>query len=190
MDDLELEKYVDIVFKTPFGAIMRMKNGAAIVLRDNRAEVISSLENYHIKYKDDTRTWTQLTSDEDKRQVYAANAAALSEIKWRDVETALEAARNLEAAAKRKSLIDSLVDLPKEIFGAIIVFPLVILILWTATFGANYYFGIQQSHLLNGAIGGLAAGIFGRYIKNPGRVVIIAGVLGYLVCGLVFWKFG
>jgi formylmethanofuran dehydrogenase subunit C len=51
MDDFELEKYVDCVFKTSFGAILRMENGGAIIIRGNAAEILPSLEEYHVKYK-------------------------------------------------------------------------------------------------------------------------------------------
>jgi hypothetical protein len=70
MDDLELEKNVDYVFKTPSGGILRMKNGAAIIIRGNDAEILSSLDEYHVKYKDNTSTWNELTNDQDKNKLY------------------------------------------------------------------------------------------------------------------------
>ena len=89
MDDLELEKFVDYVYRKPSGGILHLKNGAAIIIRDNVAEILSSLEEYYAKYKDDSSTWNELTNDQDKKKLYHANAAALTKIKWAEVENVI-----------------------------------------------------------------------------------------------------
>jgi hypothetical protein len=117
MNDLELEKYVDYVFKTPSGGIVRVKTGGAIIIRGNDAELLSSLEDYHDKkyksVKDDTRTWKELTDVAAKTKFLKANAASLRRIKWIEVEAAqehdpreLSVGRELEASERRKRVID------------------------------------------------------------------------------------
>jgi hypothetical protein len=59
MDDSELKKLVDYAYRTPSGGILHLKNGAAIILRNNVAEILPSLEEYHAKYKDDSSTWSE-----------------------------------------------------------------------------------------------------------------------------------
>jgi hypothetical protein len=193
MDDLELEKNVDYVFKTPSGGILRMKNGAAIIIRDNDAEILSSLEEYHEKHEDNAFTWNELTNDQDKRKLYEANAAALKKIKWIEVEAVVAAAQKLEAAEKRKSLV-ALLDVRNMLDGlssVIVSFPLIIFVIWGSTFGLEYYFGGELSIIWKCFIAGLAAACMSRCVpKNPGRVTFIMAAFGYLVIGLVIWIFG
>jgi len=190
MDDFELEKFVDYVYKTPSGGILHLKNGAAIIIRGSDAEILSSLEEYHVKYKDNTSTWNELTNDQDKKKLYQANAAALTKIKWIDVEAAVEAARKLEAAEKRKSAMLQGRTLLNDLLNFIVSLPLVIFIIWGISFGVERYFGAGLSHLQIGAIGGIAAGCMSRCVpKDPGRVTFIMAAIGYLLIVLVIWKF-
>jgi hypothetical protein len=190
MDDFELEKFVDYVYKTPSGGVLHLKNGAAIIIRGNSAEILSSLEEYHAKYKDNTSTWNELTNDQDKKKLYEANAVALTKIKWIDVEAAVEAAQKLEVAEKRKSLIDLIVG-RNGLINAIVAFPLAIFVIWGLFFGLKRFFGVESSYLENGAIGGIAGGCMYRCVpKNPGRVTFIMAAIGYFLIILVYWKFG
>ena len=75
-----------------------MKNGAAIIIHDNVAEILSSLSI--TQNMDDSSTWNELTNDQDKKKLYHANAAALTKIKWAEVENVIQAAEKLEAAEK------------------------------------------------------------------------------------------
>jgi hypothetical protein len=193
MDDFELEKYVDYVFKTPSGGIIHMKNGAAITIRGNDAEILSSLEEYHVKYKDNTSTWNELTNDQDKRKLYDANAASLTKIKWTEVETVVAAAQKLEAAEKRKSLIDFLTSrwLLDGLLNAIVSFPLVIFIIWGLSFGVERSFGVGLSHLQIGFIAAVAAACMSRCVpKNPGRVAVILAAFEYFLIAIVIWMYG
>jgi hypothetical protein len=190
MDELDLEKHVDYVFKTPSGANLRMKNGAAIIIRGHHAEILSSLEDYYVKYKDNSRSWNELTDDKDKRILYAANADALKKIKWIEVEAVVEAARKLETADRRKSLTVSFVGLRNDLLNGIVSFPLVIFILWGPSFGLQRYFDVKLSHFMNIAIAAFAAANMTRFVpQNPGRVAFILSAIGYLLIGLVLWKF-
>jgi hypothetical protein len=193
MDDFELEKYVDYVFKTPSGGIIHMKNGAAITIRGNDAEILSSLEEYHVKYKDNTSTWNELTNDQDKRKLYEANAAALKKIKWIEVEAVVAAAQKLEAAEKRKSLM-ALLDVRNMLDGlpsVIVSFPLIIFVIWGSTFGLEYYFGGELSIIWKCFIAGLAAACMSRCVpKNPGRVAVILAAFEYFLIAIVIWMYG
>jgi hypothetical protein len=192
MDDLELEKYVDYVFKTPSGAILRMKNGGAIVIRGNDAELLSSLEEYHVKHKDNSLTWNELTNDQDKRKLYEANAVALTKIKWVEVETVVATAQELEAAETRKSSMAKLKGLLHDLLSAIVYFPFVIFIIWGLNFGVKRYFGAELSHVWNGVIGAVGAGVILNFFrkKSHGRGAVIAAVSGYLLIVLVLWLYG
>jgi hypothetical protein len=196
MDDFELEKFVDYVYKTPSGGVLHLKNGAAIIIRGNDAEILSSLEEYHAKYKDNTSTWNELTNDLDKKKLYQANAAALTKIKWIEVETAVEAAQKLEAAEKRESLIvliDSLVGRRalNDLLRFVVSFPLAMCIIWGLYFGLERDVGVHLSPLWRSVIIGFAvAGMYRCIPKNPGRVTFIMAAIGYLIIVLVIWKFG
>ena len=184
MDDLELEKNVDYVFKTPSGGILRMKNGAAIIIRGNDAEILSSLEEYHVKYKDNAPTWNELTSDQDKTKLYEANAAALTKIKWIEVETVVAAAQKLKTAETRRSLM-------ADLLGAIVFFPLVVFCVWALSFGVERYFGEGLSHFQTIVYAALAASCMSRFVpNNPGRVTFIMAAFGYLLIVLVIWLYG
>jgi hypothetical protein len=193
MDDLELEKFVDYAYKTPSGGILRLKNGAAIIIRANEAEILSSLEEYHVKYEDDTSNWNELTNDQDKKKLYDANAAALTKIKWTEVETVVEGAQKLEAAEKRKSLM-ALFDgrrLLNDLLNFIVSFPLVILVIWGLSFGMKHYFGEGLWYLQIGLIAAVAVALIPRCVpKSPGRVTFMMAGIGYLLIILVIWKFG
>lgn len=190
MDDFEIEKYVDYAYETPFGGILHLKGGAAIIIRGNGAEILASLEEYHTKYKDDSSTWNELTNDQDKGKLYAANAAALTKIKWMDVETVVEAARKIEAAENRKSLIDIFVG-RDGLINAIASFPLVIFTIWGISFGLKRYFGVELSHLQNGAVAGIAAGcMYGCLPKKLGLVTFLMAAFGYLLIAIVIWMDG
>jgi hypothetical protein len=194
MDDLELEKNVDYVFKTPFGGILHMKNGAAIIIRGNDAEILSSLEEYHVKYKDNTFTWNELTSDQDKRKLYEANSAALSKIKWIEVETAIADAQKLEAAEIRKSLMAVPKGLLHDLLRFVVSFPLAMLIIWGLYFGLeglDRNVGGYLSPIWRSVIIGFSVAImYGCVPKNPGRVSFIIAVLGYLLIALIIWLYG
>lgn len=192
MDDLELDKNVDYLFKTPSGGILHMKNGAAIIMRGNDTEILSSLEEYHAKYKDDTLTWNELTNDQDKRSFYEANAAALKKIKWIDVEAVVATAQKLEAAETRKSLRETFKGLLDDLIRAIVYFPFVIFIIWGFNFGVKRYLGAELWHVPSGVIGAVGTAVILNFFpkKHPGRGAVIAAVSGYLLVGLVIWKFG
>ena len=191
MDDLELEKNVDYVFKTPSGEILRMKNGAAIIIRGNDAEILSSLDEYHVKYRDNTYTWNEITNDQDKKQLYEANAAALTKIKWIEVETVVATAQKLEAAETRKSAMLQGRTLLNDLLSAIVSFPLVIFIIWGLSFGVERYFGVGLSHLQIGFIAALTAACMSRCVpKYPGRVTFIMAAFGYLLIVLIIWIYG
>ena len=193
MDDLELEKNVDYVFKTPSGGILRMKNGAAIIIRGNDAEILSSLDEYHVKYKDNTSTWNELTNDQDKNKLYEANAAALTKIKWIEIETVVAAAQKLEAAETRKSLMAAFDGrkVLNDLLRAIVSFPLAMFMIWGLSFGLERYFGVQLLHFQRYVITALAVACMYRCVpKNPGRATFIMAAFGYLLIVLVIWKFG
>jgi hypothetical protein len=191
MDDSELDKFVDYAYRTPSGGILHLKNGAAIILRNNGAKILPSLEEYHAKYKDDSSTWNELTNDEDKKNLYDANAAALTKIKRTEIETVVEAAQKRDAAEKRKSLIESFRKALNDLLSFIIFVPFVVLIIWGANYGAERYFGTQLWHLQNGFIAALATTVMLNCTpKNPGRGAVISGAIGYLIVALIYWKFG
>jgi hypothetical protein len=192
MDELELEKFVDYVYRTPSGGILHLKNGAAIIIRDNVGEILSSLEEYHAKYKDDSSIWIELTNDQDKKKLYHANTAALTKIKWIDVETVVTAAKELEAAETRKSFMANLKGLLNDLLRAIVYFPLVIFIIWGFNFGLKRYLGAELWHVPSGVIGAVGTAVILNFFpKNgPGRVAVIVSVCGYLLIVLVIWKFG
>ncbi len=192
MDDLELEKNVDYVFKTPSGEILRMKNGAAIIIRGNDAEILSSLDEYHVKYKDNTSTWNELTNDQDKKKLYEANAAALTKIKWIEVETVVATAQKLEAAETRKSLMAAFEGrtMFNDLLRVIVSFPLAMFIIWGLSFGLDRYFSAHLSPLWRSVIVGFSVvSMYSCVPKNPGRVTFIMATIGYLIIVLVIWKF-
>ena len=196
MDDLELEKYADCVFKTSFGAILRMENGGAIIIRGNDAEILPSLEEYHVKYKDNRLSWNELANDQDKRKLYAANTAALAKIKWTEVEAVVDAAQKLEAAEKRESLIvsiDSLVGrrMLHDLLRFVVSFPLAMLIIWGLYFGLERGVFVHLSPLWKSVIIGVSVvSMYGCVPKNPGRVTFTMATIGYLIIVLIIWKFG
>ena len=191
MDDSELKKRVDYAYRTPSGGILHLKNGAAIILRNNIAEILPSLEEYHAKYKDGSSTWNEITSDQDKNNLYDANAAALTKIKWSEVETVVEAARKRDAAEERKSLIETFQKLLKDLLSFVIFIPFVVIMIWGANFGAERYYGSGLSHLQNGFFAAFAtAVIFSLSSKTLGRGALITGAIGYLIAALIYWKFG
>ncbi len=168
-----------------------MKNGAAIIIRGNDAEILSSLEEYHVKYKDNTSTWNELTNDQDKKKLYEANAVALSKLKWIEVETVVAVALKLEAAEMRKSLTAMPKGLLNDLFRAIVSFPLAMLIIWGLYLGLEHDVGVYLSSLWKSVIIGFSVAImYGCVPKSPGRVTFIMAAFGYLLIGLVIWKFG
>jgi hypothetical protein len=189
MDELALEKFVDYVYQTPFGGILHLKNGAAIIIRDNDVEILSSLEKYHLKYKDDTSTWNELTNDQDRKKLYRANAAVLTKTTWTDVETVVEAAQKLEAAENRKNLKAQGRALLNDLLTFIVSIPWVIIIIWGVNFSAKRYFGTELSPLQHSLVAGVAIAIaLNRAPKNLSAVIV--GVVGYFLVALIFWKFG
>ena len=171
-----------------------MENGGAIIIRGNAAEILPSLEEYHVKYKDNRLTWNELTNDKEKRKLFAANAAPLTKIKWSEVETVVGAAQKLEAAETRKSLM-AVFDGRKvlnDLLNAIAYFPVIIFILWGFNFAAKRCFGAESSHLRNGAIAAFGTAVVLNFFpkRSPGRGAVIAALCGYLFIALVLWKFG
>jgi hypothetical protein len=188
MDDLELGKFVDYVYQTPSGGILHLKNGAAIIIRDNDAEILFSLEKYHLKYKDNISTWNELTNDQDRKKFYHANAAVLTKIKWADIETGLEAAQKLGAAVNRKNFLAQGRALLNDLLTFVVFFPWVIFIIWGTNFSAKRYFGTELSPIQHSLVAGVAVAIaLNRSPKNLGAFII--GAIGYVLVALMFWKF-
>ena len=189
MDELELEKFVDYVYQTPFGGILHLKNGAAIIIRDSDVEILSSLEEYHLKYKDDTSTWNELTNDQDRKKLYRANAAVLTKTTWTDVETVVEAAQKREAAENRKNLMAQGGAVFNGLLTFFVTIPWVIIIVWGVNFSAKRYFDTEFSFLQNSLVAGVAVAIaLNRAPKNLSAVIL--GVVGYFLVALIFWQFG
>ena len=190
MDDLEIEKFVDYVFKTPFGGILHLKNGAAIIIRGHSTEILPSLEEYHVKYKDNSSTWDELTNDQDKKKLYDANAAALAKIKWTDVEAVVDAAKKAEAAENRANLKAQGRSALNELVNLIVYFPFMIFMIWGLFFGMERYFAQELSGLQKSLIIGVGVVSLSSLVpKIPRRVAWIMAAIGYLLVILVLWKF-
>ena len=87
-------------------------------------------------------------------------------------------------------MIDTVVGLRNDLLNGIVSFPLFIFILWGLSFGLHRYFDVTLSHYQNIAIAALATGVMNSL--NPiktGRVAYILAALGYVLVGLVLWKF-
>jgi hypothetical protein len=79
----ELGRKVELVWRTPWGAIAKMRDGTALVLRPDGAEILPSLEEFHRRNPaasvpgNRTVGWEEVTDVEDRRKFYREASSVL-----------------------------------------------------------------------------------------------------------------
>jgi len=79
----ELGRNVELVWRTPWGAIAKMRDGTALVLRHTGAEVLPSLDEFHRRNPggsvqgNRTVGWEEITDIEGRRQFYREASSVL-----------------------------------------------------------------------------------------------------------------
>jgi hypothetical protein len=76
----KLGRNVEMVWRTPWGAIARLRDNRALVIRPDGVEVLPSLEEFHRRYRGQSEGWVEITDIEEKRRFYQDAGLVLQEL--------------------------------------------------------------------------------------------------------------
>jgi len=79
----ELGRKVDMVWRTPWGTIARLRDDAALVIRPEGYEILPSLGEFHRRYRGQSENWVEIADIEEKRRFFREARLVLQELNSR-----------------------------------------------------------------------------------------------------------